>query len=358
MSEETKSERRRRLQREVFRKSIPSAVKQALDSDKDRDERLAAAGSLLSRPMMIGMGTALGLGYGPVAKAHLTGESTLFHGTSADSAHAVTSSGGLKQKYAGKVGRFNAYMQPNAILNAVEDITRAPLSVEERARFMDGFHHLIERAKGGEKVAFSDEMIGAAKRLAKKKGLKPEQLGDLNQKLNAAGRRIYFGSSPSSVRHWGSPLTELEMSGQKLVERLGKSSLKNLPSFMIGGLDKIVRRDVVEPIRYRVREAKAPREKVTLKELPDAIRRHSERGSGAILRTSVPTKTLGVFKDFPVIGHLVAMNRPVQDILADASVHTYAPGRDFSIAEDVPSKNIVAAFDAAREFGRYPFKAE
>jgi hypothetical protein len=339
--EETKSERRIRLSREAYGLSIPEAVARALNRNREGDERKAAGGSLLGRPFMAGTGLAAFLGYAPVAKAQALGETELYHGTPAVNVPRIVESGGLKQKFAGKIGRINAYMQPNAILNAVEDSTKVVLTNAERSAFMEKAYALVRKSEATKgKVAFSDEIIREAHVLAKEKGLKPEQLGDLNKKLNNAGRRIYFGLNPESVRFWGTPEREADAIMKGLAGRAGKSAIRNLPSALIGGLDKIIRRDIVGPIKLGLQESKVPHEKVTVKDLPKVLRKASKEGQGAILRTVIPTKTLGVFKDFPVVGHVVAMNRPLQDVLADISVQTYSPGRDFSIAQDVPAKNI------------------
>lgn len=118
--------------------------------------------------------------------------------------------GGLSLAHAGKNFRLNAENLMNAAVREISERAGKELSVEDINKFRTVAH---EAAAVGKPV--SDAIIDHAMRVAKEHGVHQKHMDKLPAILNEYGRRIYFGSNPSSVLEWGGGENEMGMAIQK-----------------------------------------------------------------------------------------------------------------------------------------------
>lgn len=329
--------------------------------------RAVPLATTVGRIGLTGMGAGSLINYLPLVKMHTLGERTLWHGTRPEyltEGETPILRHGLLTQYAGQQQRFNSDLMASHTITMLEDKLGKRLPEADRLA-------LINSVKVKGKSA--DSLIETAQAIAKRHSLDDKGLGN---ELLDAGKRIYFGSAPHQVTEWGSHGTETDMAIKQLLARgtaeagegalTKEQAIKNFMKRMAlmggdvlaGGIPSLVKAEGVN--RYRMHKALSELSSTEVAShdeamkhirdymatVPEENRKHISAVMGATLNKNVKdvvgrtgAESLATFKDFPVVGDMIAMSPQVRSVVSEF-LPNYTPGRDISVSGDIPTKNI------------------
>lgn len=289
-----------------------------------------------------GMGAGLISGYFPWVRSAM-GYGTVSHGTSAENLQNILE-GGLDLAHAGKADRLNSKMMMNAAIDLIEEKTgkkMPPRMFRRLTEHMEGLQDLPV-----EQRHFANRLINYTEDQLQALGV-PMSKEDIGRAFTSRGRRIYFGGSPHHVVEWGGVGSEGQLALNRALPQVPTTKaqaakraiikpLATVADILSGGVVSLGE-EAVHAARFSRGLKGVPTMNLTRADTLKWLAEHPEllAGNKAVLGVGTGhLQGMGAFKDFPVVGPAVGLNKGIQRLIS-GFLPNYTPGRDLSIGHSV-----------------------
>jgi hypothetical protein len=336
----------------TFGQSTRSAEERSKERVRRKREGFTNS-SLLGRGMT-GLGGAAMMGKNIPLLGAAKGSQMLYHGTGSNAIAGILGDdpeqSGLRLEYAGKKGRLNAALMPNAVVKQILEHDDINLDDQELARIQDKINHRIKANKGTPIATLIREEIDDLAKFNKiPENVVKDLKGNATKALREAGMRIYFGNSPDKIMHWADDMNEAD-------------KIKAQLSGVYGGGDGSVGDMLTSQAKGQLKAMLAPAHIATggiydeikgMKGQHDYLRDldvHPEAVSPEFIRdlaakneslhfgfgSHIPTDDVQMLADFKGIRTPLRLSPGIQATLGSIpGFHGYNPNQDISTGRDV-----------------------